>query len=88
MFSQTLLCWVEIQVGLLLKRKMGPKKGRRMRKIEIPTDTPTEFELGDRAADIQRREKRHRNRGRKPAGRNYTLSTGGNDRKVCKDRPK
>ena len=32
-------------------KEMGPKKGRRVRKI----DTPTEFELGDRAADIQRR---------------------------------
>ena len=29
-----------------------------MRKIEVPTDTPTEFELGDVAADIQRREER------------------------------
>ena len=26
-----------------------------MRKIKVPTDTPTEFELGDAAADIQRR---------------------------------
>ena len=33
---------------------MGPKKGRRVRKIEVPTDTPTEFELGDTATDIQR----------------------------------
>ena len=24
-------------------------------KIEVPTDTPTEFKLGDAAADIQRR---------------------------------
>ena len=37
---------------LLLQRKMGPKKGRRVRKIDVPTDTPTEFELGD-TADIQ-----------------------------------
>ena len=51
---------------------MGPKKGRRVRKINVPTDTPTEFELGDTAADIQmteerqeERRKRHRNRGRK-----------------------
>ena len=36
---------------------MGPEK--KVRKIEIPTDTPTEFELGDTAADIEkRREKR------------------------------
>ena len=40
---------------LLLKRKMGPRKGRRMRKIEFPRDTPTEFELGDTATDIQRK---------------------------------
>ena len=26
-----------------------------MKKIEIPTDTPSEFELEDTAADIQRR---------------------------------
>ena len=32
---------------------MGLK--RNVRKIEVPTDTPTEFELGDTAADIQRR---------------------------------
>ena len=39
---------------------MGPKKGRRVvRKIEIPTDSPPEFELGDKEADIQlRREER------------------------------
>ena len=32
---------------------MGPKKGRRVRQITIPADTPTEFELGDMTADIQ-----------------------------------
>ena len=56
---------------------MGPKMGRKnVRKIEIPTDTPTEFEFGDTVADIQRRreEIEHRNnrwrrgRGRKPGG--------------------
>ena len=26
-----------------------------MRKIEVPTDTPAEYELGDAVADIQRR---------------------------------
>ena len=35
-----------------------------MRKIDIPTDTPTEFELGDTAVDIERsmqeREQRER----------------------------
>ena len=34
---------------------MGPYKGRRSRKIEISTDVPTEFELGDTATDIQRK---------------------------------
>ena len=38
---------------------MGPKKGRRVRKIEVPTDSVLEFNLGDTAADIQwRREER------------------------------
>ena len=44
---------------------MGPKQGRKnARKIEIPRDTPTDFKLGDTAADIQRmreeREQRER----------------------------
>ena len=34
---------------------MGLKKGRRVRKIEVPTDIVPEFELGDTAADIQQR---------------------------------
>ena len=34
---------------------MGPQRGRRMRKIEVPTDTPTDFLLGYMAADIHRR---------------------------------
>ena len=34
---------------------MGPKKGRRVRKIRVPTETRTEFEFRDAAADIQRR---------------------------------
>ena len=47
-------------------------------KIEVPKDTPTEFELGDTAADIQRRTEKGRqekqrkentNRGSKPGGR-------------------
>ena len=38
---------------------MGPKKGRRVRKIEDPTDSVPEFELGDTVVDIQwRREER------------------------------
>ena len=34
---------------------MGPKKGRRVRKIEVPTENVPEFELGDTVADIQQR---------------------------------
>ena len=35
---------------------MGPKMSRKnVRKIEVPIDTSTEFELGDTTADIQRR---------------------------------
>ena len=34
---------------------MGPKKSRKVRKIDVPADTPAEFKLVDRAADIQRR---------------------------------
>ena len=35
---------------------IAPKKARKnVRKIEAPTDTPTEFELGDTAADIQKK---------------------------------
>ena len=45
---------------LLLQRNMGPKKGRRVRKIEVPTVTPTEFKLGDTAADIHRRRREER----------------------------
>ena len=34
---------------------MCPKKGRKnVRKMEVSTDTPTDFELGDTAVDIQR----------------------------------
>ena len=40
---------------LILQRKMGPKKVRRVREIEVPTDTPTEFKLGDMAVHIQHR---------------------------------
>ena len=44
--------------------KMGPKKARKkVGKIEVPTDTPTELKLGITAADIQRR--RHERKQRK-----------------------
>ena len=32
---------------------MSPKKGRRVRKIEVPTDSVPEFELGNTAVDMQ-----------------------------------
>ena len=47
---------------------MKPKKGRRVRKIEVPTDSVLEFELGDKVADIlqMRKEREWRQeRGRK-----------------------
>ena len=34
---------------------MGPKKGRRLREIEVPTESVPEFELGDTATYIQQR---------------------------------
>ena len=34
---------------------MGPKKDRRVRKIEVPTDSVPEFGLVDTEADIQQR---------------------------------
>ena len=47
---------------LLLQRKLGPKKGIKVRKIEVSPHTPTEFELGDAAADIQRRREERKQR--------------------------
>ena len=35
-----------------------------MRKIKVPTDTPTEFELGDTATDIHRRREERKQRER------------------------
>ena len=45
----------------------APKKEiKNTKKIEMPTDTPTEFELWDTTADIQRRRGRgSRGRGRR-----------------------
>ena len=38
---------------------MGPKKGRRVRRIDVSTDSVPEFQLGDTATDIrQRRDER------------------------------
>ena len=82
---------------LLLQRKMGPENGRGVRKIKLLIDTPTEFELGDTAADIQRRRgeagKREGRReteteGGSQEGGYYTLRKGGSGQKACKDRQK
>ena len=43
---------------------MGPKRGRRVRKTDVPMDTPTEFELVDTATDIQRRREERKARER------------------------
>ena len=74
---------------------MGPKKGRRVRKIEVPTDSVPEFELGDTEADIKRRreerearereEHNNRNRGRRQG---ITLARGGTAIKNAQDRNK
>ena len=56
---------------------MGPKKGKRsVRNIEVPTDTPTEFELGDTAAAIE--EGRTENRERQGGGTKTVEGEGGN----------
>ena len=56
---------VEIQVKLTCCSRMGPKKAKKnVKKIGVQTDTPTEFELGNTAADIQRmREEREQREG-------------------------
>ena len=73
---------------------MGPKKAREVRKIEVPTDSVPEFELGDTAAE-KRGEwgKRRRGRGTETEGGgeeggSYTLARGVTGRKTCKDRQK
>ena len=38
---------------LLLQRKIGPEKGRRVRMIEVLKHNPPEFELGNTVTDIQ-----------------------------------
>ena len=40
---------------LFIKEKMSSKKARRVSKIEVPTNSVHEFELGYTTADIQRR---------------------------------
>ena len=52
---------------------MGPKTSRKnVRMIELPTDTPTEFELRDTAAGIQRRGQERERRERGGGGINAT----------------
>ena len=47
---------------------IGSKMSRKhVRKIDIPTDTHTEFVLGDTAADIQRRREEREQREREEA---------------------
>ena len=46
---------------------MGPKKDRRVRNIEVPPDSFSEFELGDTAADIQCRRLKREAREREEA---------------------
>ena len=46
---------------------MVPKKRRRVTKIEVPTDSIPEFELGDTAADIQQRREEREARDREEA---------------------
>ena len=46
---------------------MGPKKGQKSEEDSSPTDTPTEFELGDTATDIQRRREERETRERDKA---------------------
>ena len=57
---------------------MSPKKGRRVRKTDVPTDSVPEFELEDTAVIYngggkrgrqEKERKRHRNRGRRQGGR-------------------
>ena len=47
---------------LLDTLKLGHKKGKRIRKMEVPTDKPTNYELWDTAADTQRRSKEREQR--------------------------
>ena len=76
---------------------MDPKKGRRLRKIEVSIDSAPEFDLGTlrqiysgggRGLRQGKGRKRHRNRGRRSGGRKLGITRGGSVRKVCKNRQK
>ena len=58
--------------------------GRRVRKIDIPTDTPTEFELGDTAAE----EEKGGGQGGKRKGGRDTETDQGSQKGVAKKRAK
>ena len=49
-----------------------------MRKIEIPPDTPTEFQLGDKAGDMQTIQEREQREVEEAAseGGNFTVNRG------------
>ena len=76
------------------------KRRRNVRKIEIPINTPTQFELGNTTADIQRRREEREQReggggtetseggegqGGSQEGGNYTVSREGNGGKATKN---
>ena len=67
----------------LLQRKMGPKKGRRVRNIEVSTDTPTAFEFEIQWQIYSRGGKRG---GKKKGGRG-TETEGGRTTRNCLTRP-
>ena len=46
---------------------MGPKEGRRVRTIDVTTDSVSEFELGNAATDIHWRREEREARGREEA---------------------
>ena len=64
---------------------MGPKKGRRVRKKQIPTDSVPEFELKEQAADIQQRREERETREREEEAQKQReearLTRGGSCRK-------
>ena len=70
---------------------MSPQKGIRVRKIAVPTDTHTEFELGDTHSRYteeggeggkRQGERGTETEGGSQEGGNYTLSRGGSGRKA------
>ena len=59
---------------------VGLKKGRRLRKIDVSTDSVPEFELGDTAADIQWRRQEKEAKERKEAQQQRTKGGVGQER--------